>query len=64
MRKMHTMRLNESLIEKVRDIATKENRTATNLIETVLLKFVEDYEKNHIIGSMGQNSEGRSSVPE
>lgn len=46
MRKLFTFRLHESLIEKVRAIAVKENRTLTNQIETVLIKFTEDYEND------------------
>lgn len=55
---MHSFRFNDPLIEKVRGIATKENRTVTNLIETVLIKFTEDYEKDNIKRPMGKSSKG------
>lgn len=58
MRKMHSFRFNDPLIDKVRGIATKENRTVTNLIETVLIKFTEDYEKDNIKRPMGKSSKG------
>lgn len=48
MKKMHTFRFAIALIDKIRAIAAKQNRTMTNLIETILIKFVDDNEKNNI----------------
>lgn len=46
MRKHFTFRFDVDLIDKVRVIAAKENRTLTNQIETGLFKLVEDHEDN------------------
>lgn len=41
------LRLNESLYEKTRVLASKEQRSLNNLIEYVLQRYVEDYEAQH-----------------
>lgn len=38
------LRLNETLYEKLRAIAAKENRSLNNLIEYAAQKYAEDYE--------------------
>lgn len=41
------LRLNEALYDKIRTISTMEKRSLNNLIEFVLQKYVEDYEKKN-----------------
>lgn len=38
------LRINETLYEKSKALAAKEQRSLNNLIEYVLQKYVEDYE--------------------
>lgn len=64
MRKMFTFRLNADLVDKVRAIAVKENRTLTNQIETELFKLVEDYEKDNDKRTLGQSAQGRTGIPQ
>ena len=39
------LRLNEPLYDKIRTISSLEKRSLNNMIEFVLQKYVEDYEK-------------------
>lgn len=41
------LRLNEPLYDKIRTISSVEKRSLNNLIEFVLQKYVEDYEKKN-----------------
>ena len=41
-----TFRTNEDVKKKLDNIAIDENRTMSNLIETIVLKWLEEYEKN------------------
>lgn len=41
------LRLNEPLYEKIRSISSMEKRSLNNLIEFVLQRYVEDYEKKN-----------------
>lgn len=41
------LRLHEALYDKIRTISTMEKRSLNNLIEFVLQKYVEDYEKKN-----------------
>lgn len=41
------LRLHEALYDKIRMISTMEKRSLNNLIEFVLQKYVEDYEKKN-----------------
>lgn len=41
------LRLNEALYDKIRSISSMEKRSLNNLIEFVLQKYVEDYEKKN-----------------
>lgn len=41
------LRLNEVLYEKVRAIAAREQRSLNNLVEYVMQKYVEDYERKN-----------------
>ena len=44
-KKVMSVRLDETLIEKLKVIAEKENRPLSNLIETVLKRYVQENEK-------------------
>lgn len=41
------LRLNEPLYEKIRSISSMEKRSLNNLIEYVLQRYVEDYERKN-----------------
>lgn len=43
--KAYTLRIDESLMEKIKDIAKIEDRTANKQIEHMLRKQLEEYEK-------------------
>ena len=45
-KKVVSVRLDESFIEKLRQIAEKQNRTLSNLVETVLKEYVSNLEEN------------------
>lgn len=41
------LRLNEQLYEKIRELAVIENRSMNNLIEYILQKYIEEYERRN-----------------
>ena len=41
-----TFRTTEDTKKKLDNIAMEENRTMSNLIETIVLKWLQEYEKN------------------
>ena len=41
-KKVFSMRLEEELIDKLKEIAVQENRPLSNLVETVLKNYVAD----------------------
>lgn len=41
-----TFRTTEDTKKKLDNIALEENRTMSNLIETIVLKWLQEYEKN------------------
>lgn len=43
-KKVVSVRLDESFIEKLRQIAEEQNRTLSNLVETVLKDYVSNLE--------------------
>jgi len=45
-KKVVSVRLDEEFIQKLRDIAEKQNRSLSNLVETVLKEYVSNQEKN------------------
>ncbi len=49
MKKKKGIRMNQELIERIQFIADKENRTFGNLVETVMLKEIDELEKRWII---------------
>ena len=42
LKKITTLRLDDDLSEKLKDIANKQNRSLNNLIETILINYVEE----------------------
>ncbi len=44
MSKTVTLRLNESVYKRFRDLAEDDNRSLSNFIETAALRFIEDHE--------------------
>lgn len=44
--------IDDELKEKLKEIAKKENRTLSNLIETVLIQIVKDLEKKNVNESL------------
>jgi predicted transcriptional regulator len=42
MKKAYTLKLDEKLLEELKVQAEKENRSVSNLIETVLMQYVDD----------------------
>ena len=45
-KKTYSFRLDEGLVEKLRIIAETDNRSLSNLVETVLKKYAEAYENS------------------
>lgn len=41
------LRLNETMYEKARILASKEHRSLNNLIEHILQKYIDDYESKN-----------------
>lgn len=41
------LRLNEPVYEKLRSLASREQRSLNNLIEYIVQRYVEDYEQNN-----------------
>ena len=46
-RPMRSCRLEDSIYLKVKHIADQESRSFNNLLEVILKKYVEDYEKEN-----------------
>ncbi len=44
-KKVYSFRFDEEMVDKLRSYAREENRTVSNLIETILLKYLSDREK-------------------
>lgn len=45
-KKVLSIRLDEAFITKLKEIAKRQNRSMSNLIETVLKEYVEENHKN------------------
>lgn len=45
-KKVLSVRIDDEIIEKLKRLAEKENRSLSNLIETVLKKHITQVEKN------------------
>lgn len=46
-KKTYSVRLDEELAEKIRQYAASENRNFTNMVETILLQYVAEREKEN-----------------
>lgn len=46
-KRVFTLRLSDEVFEKIGILATNEHRSVTNYIEFVLLKHLEDVEREH-----------------
>lgn len=46
-KRVFTLRLSDEVFEKIGILATNEHRSVTNYIELVLLKHLEDVEREH-----------------
>lgn len=55
MKKQYNFRLEEKLINDLQALATKENRSLTNLIETVMMQYVQ----TQMPPSSGKGSAGK-----
>lgn len=42
LKRVFTLRLNDDVFDKIEEIAKEEHRSLTNLIEYILLKYLED----------------------
>ena len=47
-KKVYSVRLNEELLEELKKIAEKENRSLSNLVETVLKKYVSENKNSQV----------------
>lgn len=47
--KVRAMRFKNEVSEKIEVLAKEQNRSVNNFVETVLLKYFEDYEKENEI---------------
>ena len=43
-KKTYSFRLEDELVEALRQLAEKENRKLSNMVETILKKYVEDHQ--------------------
>ncbi len=44
-KKVYSFRFDEEMVDKLRSYAREENRTVSNLIETILLKYLSNRER-------------------
>lgn len=56
-KKNHSIRFPEELIEKLRYFAESENRSLSNMIETILKNYVEEREAREKIENADKNVE-------
>ena len=45
-RPVYSFRLNKDLVDTLKVLATQQNRTLSNLVETILLQYVTDHTDN------------------
>lgn len=55
-KRVFTLRLTDEVFDKIGALATNEHRSMTNYIEFVLLKHIEEIEKEH--GTIQAKEEG------
>lgn len=46
LKRVFTLRLDDDIFDKIERLAKDEHRSMTNLIEYILLKYLEDMEQN------------------
>lgn len=46
-KRVFTLRLSDEVFDKIRILATREHRSLTNYIEYILIKHLEECEKEH-----------------
>ncbi len=46
-KRTYSVRLNEDLAEKIREYGQLENRNFANMVETILLQYIADREKEN-----------------
>lgn len=46
LKRVFTLRLDDDIFEKIENIAKEEHRSMTNLIEYILLKYLEEQKQN------------------
>ena len=46
-KRTYSVRLNEDLAEKIREYGQLENRNFANMVETILLQYIEEREKGN-----------------
>lgn len=56
-KRVFTLRLSDEVFDKIGVLATNEHRSITNYIEFVLLKHLEDVEKEHGVINVGEGGE-------
>jgi hypothetical protein len=56
-KRVFTLRLSDEVFDKIGVLATNEHRSITNYIEFVLLKHLEDVEKEHGVINVGERGE-------
>jgi len=42
---MISMRIEKEILEKIRELAKKDNRTVTGYVENILIKYINDSEE-------------------
>ncbi len=61
--KAYPLRIDESLMDKIKDIAAKEDRTTNKQIEKILREWVEQYEASQNKESLiSQNTESKHKI--
>ncbi len=46
LKRVFTLRLDDEIFDKIEQLAKDEHRSMTNLIEFILLKYLDDMEQN------------------
>ncbi len=47
-KKVYSFRFDEEMVDKLRSYAREENRTVSNLIETILLQYLSNRERGEL----------------
>ena len=62
--KAFTLRINDNIMQKIKNIAENEGRTANKQIERILKIYIEEYEKNNgtININIGRDNNGTINI--